>query len=290
MKLLRYGAPGHEKPALLDATGQLRDLGGFVRDISAETLLPENLERLRTIDAAILKPIEGEPRIGACVTGVGKIVCVGLNYSDHAAEAKMVVPKEPVLFLKPTSSIVGPNDDVEIPRGSKKTDWEVELGVVIGKPAKYVPEERALEHVAGYCIVNDVSEREYQLERGGQWDKGKGCDTFAPLGPWLVTADEIPEPQNLDLWLEVDGHRFQNGSTRTMIFGVAQLVSYISHFMSLHPGDVISTGTPPGVGFGQNPPRYLKSGQTIRLGITELGVQQQRTVAASAPHDKRARS
>jgi ureidoglycolate lyase/2,4-diketo-3-deoxy-L-fuconate hydrolase len=215
------------------------------------------------------------------VAGIGKIVCVGVNYSDHAAESKMAIPTEPILFLKPTSSIVGPNDDVEIPLGAEKTDWEVELGVVIGKPGKYVPLESALDHVAGYCVVNDVSERAYQLERGGQWDKGKGCDTFAPIGPWLVTADEIPDPQSLPMWLEVNGHRYQNGNTRTMIFGVQHLVSYISQFMSLRPGDVIATGTPPGVGLGLKPPRYLKAGQTMHVGIAGLGEQRQRTVPAT---------
>jgi ureidoglycolate lyase/2,4-diketo-3-deoxy-L-fuconate hydrolase len=225
--------------------------------------------------------ITGNPRYGACVGGVGKIVCVGLNYSDHAAESKMPIPAEPILFLKPTSSIAGPNDDVEIPLGAEKTDWEVELGVVIGMPGKYVALDRALEHVAGYCVVNDVSERSYQLERGGQWDKGKGCDTFAPIGPWLVTPDEILDPQSLDLWLDVDGQRFQTGNTRTMIFTVQHLVSYISHFMSLRTGDVIATGTPPGVGLGQKPPRYLKAGQTMRVGIAGLGEQLQRTVPAT---------
>ena len=243
-------------------------------------LLPDSLEHIASLDRDDLPLVEGNPRIGPCVGNVGKIIGVGLNYADHAAEANMPVPSEPPLFLKPSSAIVGPNDDVEIPLGSEKTDWEVELGVVIGEPAKYVSRERAMRHVAGYCIVNDVSERAYQLERGGQWDKGKSHDTFAPLGPWLVSPSEIPDPQNLDLWLEVDGHRFQNGNTRTMIFGVAHLISYISQFMTLQSGDVISTGTPPGVGLGQKPPKYLKSGQTMRLGITGLGVQQQRTVLA----------
>jgi 2-keto-4-pentenoate hydratase/2-oxohepta-3-ene-1,7-dioic acid hydratase in catechol pathway len=281
MKLLRLGEPGHERPALLDGRGQPRDLSGHIKDIGPETLLPANLARLRALDEADLPVIEGDRRVGPCVAGVGKIVCVGLNYSDHAAESKMPVPTEPVLFLKPTSSIVGPNDDVEIPPGSEKTDWEVELGVVIGKPGKYIARERAHEHIAGYCVVNDLSERAYQLERGGQWDKGKGCDTFAPIGPWMVSADEVPDPQNLGLWLEVDGHRFQNGNTRTMVFGVLHLVSYISQFMSLRTGDIISTGTPAGVGLGQKPPRYLKVGETMRLGIERLGVQQQRTVTAS---------
>jgi 2-keto-4-pentenoate hydratase/2-oxohepta-3-ene-1,7-dioic acid hydratase in catechol pathway len=281
MKLLRVGERGHERPALLDAQGGLRDLSAHASDIGNEALLPENLAKLLGLEASRLPLIEGRPRIGACVGGIGKIVCVGLNYSDHAAESNMAIPAEPILFLKPTSSIVGPNDDVEIPLGAEKTDWEVELGVVIGKPGKYVPLERALDHVAGYCVVNDVSERAYQLERGGQWDKGKGCDTFAPIGPWLVTADEIPDPQSLAMWLEVDGHRYQNGNTRTMIFGVRHLVSYISHFMSLRPGDVIATGTPPGVGLGLKPPRYLKSGQTMRVGIAGLGEQLQRTVPAT---------
>ncbi|MCW2243832.1 fumarylacetoacetate hydrolase family protein [Azospirillum canadense] len=278
MKLLRVGQPGRETPALLDSQGRLRDLSRQVPDITGATLQPETLDRLRRLDPASLPEISGTPRIGACVGAVGKMVCVGLNYSDHAAESGMAVPTEPVLFLKPSSSICGPFDDVEIPRGAEKTDWEVELAVVIGKAAKYVPEERALEHVAGYCIVNDVSERAFQLERGGTWDKGKGHDTFAPTGPWLVTADEVEDPQNLDMWLDVDGKRFQDGSTRTMIFGVAHLVSYISRFMSLQPGDIISTGTPPGVGLGQKPPVYLRAGQTMRLGIQGLGEQQQRTV------------
>ncbi|MFQ8433231.1 fumarylacetoacetate hydrolase family protein [Amaricoccus sp. W119] len=280
MKLVRYGEKGSERPALLDTEGRLRDLSDMVADIAGETLLPENLARLKAVDPGTLPLVEGDPRIGACVGSVGKLVCVGLNYSDHAIESGLAIPTEPVLFMKATSSICGPNDDVEIPRGSEKTDWEVELGIVIGKPAKYVSEADALSHVAGYCVVNDVSERAYQIERGGQWDKGKGCDTFGPLGPWLVTADEVPDPQDLDMWLEVDGHRFQNGGTRTMIFGVAHVVSYISQFMSLQPGDVIATGTPPGVGLGQKPPLYLKAGQTMRLGISGLGEQQQTTVQA----------
>lgn len=278
MKLVRHGAAGQERPGLIDAEGRLRDLTGIVPDIAGTALLPDSLDRLKAIDPATLPLVEGNPRLGACVGSVGKLVCVGLNYSDHAAESGLPVPSEPVLFMKATSSIVGPNDNVEIPRGSKKTDWEVELGIVIGKPAKYVSEEDALSHVAGYCVINDVSEREFQIERGGQWDKGKGCDTFGPMGPWLVTADEVADPQDLHMWLEVDGKRFQDGSTRTMIFGVAHLVSYISQFMSLQPGDVISTGTPPGVGLGQKPPLYLTPGQTMRLGIQGLGEQRQTTV------------
>jgi 2-keto-4-pentenoate hydratase/2-oxohepta-3-ene-1,7-dioic acid hydratase in catechol pathway len=281
MKLLRVGELGHERPALLDGQGGLRDLSAHVPDIGGSSLLPENLAKLRDLNLDSLPLITGNPRYGACVGGIGKIVCVGLNYSDHAAESKMPIPAEPILFLKPTSSITGPNDDVEIPLGAEKTDWEVELGVVIGKPGKYVALDRALEYVAGYCVVNDVSERSYQLERGGQWDKGKGCDTFAPIGPWLVTPDEIQDPQSLDMWLDVDGQRFQTGNTRTMIFTVQHLVSYISHFMSLRTGDVIATGTPPGVGLGQKPPRYLKAGQTMRVGIAGLGEQLQRTVPAT---------
>jgi ureidoglycolate lyase/2,4-diketo-3-deoxy-L-fuconate hydrolase len=251
-----------------------------VNDIAGDVLLPESLAKLAAIDPESLPLVDGAPRLGACVGKVGKMVCVGLNYSDHAAESNMAIPTEPILFAKWTSAIVGPNDDVEIPPGSEKTDWEVELGVVIGKTARYVSKEDALQHVAGYCIVNDVSERAYQLERGSQWDKGKGCDTFGPTGPWLVTRDEIPDVQALGMWLEVDGKRYQNGNTRTMIFDVATLVSYISQFMSLQPGDVISTGTPPGVGLGQKPPVYLKPGQVMRLGIEGLGEQQQRTIAA----------
>jgi len=276
MKLLRYGKHADERPALLDAQGRLRDLRGHVRDIAGSALLPESLARLGALDPDGLPLVEGPQRIGPCVGAVGKIVCVGLNYSDHAAESDMPIPAEPILFLKATSSIVGPNDDVQIPPDSHKTDWEVELGVVIGKPGRYICEQNALEHVAGYCVINDISERSYQLERGGQWDKGKCCDSFAPIGPWLVTQDEIADPQDLHLWLEVDGRRFQDGNTRTMIFGVARLVSYISQFMSLHPGDLISTGTPPGVGLGHKPPVYLKEGQRMRLGITSLGEQTQR--------------
>jgi 2-keto-4-pentenoate hydratase/2-oxohepta-3-ene-1,7-dioic acid hydratase in catechol pathway len=280
MKLLRYGDPGRERPGLLDADGRIRDLSSVVPDIAGTTLLPENLARLRDTDVSGLPEVPGNSRIGPCVGSVGKIVCVGLNYSDHAAESGLPVPDEPVLFMKATSAICGPYDNVEIPRGSEKTDWEVELGIVIGRPAKYVSQDQALSHVAGYCVVNDVSERTFQIERGGQWDKGKGHDTFGPLGPWLVTTDEVPDPQDLHMWLEVDGKRYQDGSTRTMIFGVAHLVSYISQFMSLQPGDVISTGTPPGVGLGQKPPLYLKPGQTMRLGIAGLGEQRQATVAA----------
>jgi 2-keto-4-pentenoate hydratase/2-oxohepta-3-ene-1,7-dioic acid hydratase in catechol pathway len=280
MKLLRYGDPGRERPGLVDADGRIRDLSRVVPDIAGATLLPENLAKLRDTDPSELPEVPSNPRIGPCVGSVGKIVCVGLNYSDHAAESGLPVPDEPVLFMKATSAICGPYDDVEIPRGSEKTDWEVELGIVIGRPAKYVSQDQALSHVAGYCVVNDVSERTFQIERGGQWDKGKGHDTFGPLGPWLVTADEVPDPQDLHMWLEVDGKRYQDGSTRTMIFGVAHLVSYISQFMSLQSGDVISTGTPPGVGLGQKPPLYLKPGQTMRLGIAGLGEQRQTTVAA----------
>jgi 2-keto-4-pentenoate hydratase/2-oxohepta-3-ene-1,7-dioic acid hydratase in catechol pathway len=280
MKLLRVGKAGEEQPALLDPYGQLRDLSRVVADIDGATLLPDSLLRLGQLDTAALPAILGAPRVGPCVANVGKIICVGLNYRDHAAEANMKLPVEPILFLKATSAIVGPDDDVEIPRGSEKTDWEVELGIVIGKPGKYITRERALEHVAGYCVVNDVSERSYQLERGGQWDKGKGCDTFAPIGPWLVTAEEIGDPQNLDLWLEVDNRRVQNGNTRDMVFGVTHLVAYISQFMTLRSGDVIATGTPAGVGMGLKPPQFLRTGQCVRLGVQGLGVQTQRTVAA----------
>jgi len=281
MKLLRYGPKGHEKPGLVDAEGRIRSLAGAVADISGDVLSDAGLAQLRSIDPETLPIVGDNPRIGACVGHVGKMVCIGLNYADHAAESGMPVPPEPVVFNKWASAIVGPNDDIEIPRGSKKTDWEVELGVVIGKHAKYVDEAHALDYVAGYCIVNDVSEREWQIERAGQWDKGKGFDTFGPTGPWLVTRDEVADPQNLDLWLEVDGHRYQNGNTRTMIFTVAKLVSYLSQCMSLQPGDVISTGTPPGVGMGVKPsPVFLKAGQTVRLGIQGLGEQTQRTRAA----------
>jgi len=276
MKLLRVGQPGAEVPAMMDASGRIRSLQGIVPDIAGATLTPEGLATLRAVDPASLPEIRAD-RIGPCVGNVGKFICIGLNYADHAAESNLPVPKEPVIFLKATSAICGPDDDVLIPRGSKKTDWEVELGVVIGKRASYVSEADAMDHVAGYCVINDVSEREFQIERGGTWDKGKGCDTFGPIGPWLVTADEVADPQNLSMWLDVDGHRYQNGSTRTMVFGVRHLVHYVSQFMSLNPGDVISTGTPPGVGMGQKPdPVYLKGGETIRLGIEGLGVQTQR--------------
>ncbi len=277
MKLLRVGQPGAEVPAIVDAAGRIRSLQGIVPDIAGATLTPDGLARLRAIDPATLPELPADARIGPCVGQVGKFICIGLNYADHAAESNLPVPKEPVIFLKANSAIVGPNDDVLIPRGSLKTDWEVELGVVIGKPASYVSEAEAMDHVAGYCVINDVSEREFQIERGGTWDKGKGCDTFGPLGPWMVTADEVPDPQNLGMWLEVDGHRYQNGSTKTMVFGVRHLVHYVSQFMTLHPGDVISTGTPPGVGMGQKPaPVYLKGGEVIRLGIEGLGEQRQK--------------
>ena len=280
MKLLRYGPKGQERPAVLDAEGKIRDLNAHISDVANDALLPESLAKLREVDIASLPLVPGNPRIGPCVGRIGKFICIGLNYADHAAESGAPIPKEPIVFMKATSAVCGPYDDVEIPRGAEKTDWEVELGVVIGKPAKYTPENHVMDHVAGYCVINDVSEREYQLERGGgQWDKGKGCDTFGPIGPWLVTKDEVPDPHKLDLWLEVDGKRYQDGNTRTMIFNVPKLVSYLSHFMSLQPGDVISTGTPPGVGLGQKPnPVYLKPGQVMRLGIAGLGEQQQRLV------------
>lgn len=276
MKLLRIGAKGAEKPALLDAAGRARDLSGVLPDINAQALAPDSLARLRTVDPETLPLLPETERISLPWTGCGKFICVGLNYADHAAEAGMAIPAEPVLFTKHTSTMIGCNDPVVIPQGSVKTDWEVELGVVIGTTARYVSEAEALKHVAGYCVVNDVSEREYQLERGGTWDKGKGCDTFGPVGPWLVTADEVPDPQQLAMWLEVNGHRFQNGSTRTMVFNVAQLVSYISRFTTLYPGDLISTGTPPGVGMGVKPESvYLKPGDTMQLSIQGLGTQRQ---------------
>ncbi|WP_423600064.1 ureidoglycolate lyase [Roseateles sp. MS654] len=284
MKLLRYGPPGQERPGLLDAGGHVRDLSEHIDDLAGEVLTPAGLSLLRKLDPATLPLVPGVPqrdlRLGPCVAQVGKFICIGLNYADHAAESGLPVPQEPVVFAKWTSAISGPDDPVLIPRNSVKTDWEVELGVVIGEGGAYIEEADAMRHVAGYCVVNDVSEREWQLERGTQWDKGKGCDTFGPIGPWLVTADEVPDPQQLPLWLEVDGHRYQDGNTRTMVFGVAQIVSYLSRFMSLQPGDIISTGTPPGVGLGQKPPVYLKPGQTMRLGIEGLGVQTQRTEAA----------
>jgi 2-keto-4-pentenoate hydratase/2-oxohepta-3-ene-1,7-dioic acid hydratase in catechol pathway len=279
MKLLRYGQAGHERPGLLDNNNKIRDLSGVVPDIAGQALLPETLDRLRALDPATLPVVSGTPRIGPCVAQVGKFICVGLNYSDHAAESGMPVPKEPILFMKATSSIVGPDDDLVIPRGSQKTDWEVELGVVIGRTAKYVSEADALSHVAGYCIVHDVSERAFQLEGTGQWVKGKSADTFGPIGPWLVTADDVPKPGELELWLDVDGTRRQHGSTKTLIFGVEYLVSYISRFMSLQPGDIVSTGTPPGVGHGQKPPVYLRAGNEVRLGVEGLGEQRQHVVA-----------
>ena len=274
MKLLRVGAPGQEKPAILDADGKARDLSSVVGDIAGETLLPETLAKIAGIDPKTLPELE-HGRIGPCVGQVGKFICIGLNYADHAAETGAEPPKEPIIFMKATSAICGPNDAVLIPRKSVKTDWEVELGVVIGKGGVYIDEADALEHVAGYCVINDVSEREFQIERSGTWDKGKGCDTFGPIGPWLVTRDEVADPQNLRLWLDIDGRRFQDGSTSTMIFGVAHIVSYISQFMSLQPGDVISTGTPPGVGMGQKPQTYLKGGEIMELGIEGLGQQRQ---------------
>jgi 2-keto-4-pentenoate hydratase/2-oxohepta-3-ene-1,7-dioic acid hydratase in catechol pathway len=279
MKLLRYGPEGREKPGILDADGRIRDLSEIVSDISSTVLGSDVLAAIRGVNLTSLPAVSGEPRIGPCVAGVGKFICIGLNYSDHAAESGMAVPAEPVVFMKATSSIMGPNDNVVIPRGSTKSDWEVELGVVIGKKAKYVSESEALSHVAGYCLINDLSERAFQLEGTGQWVKGKSADTFGPIGPWLVTPDEVPDPQALNLWLEVDDHTYQRGSTRTMVFDVAFLISYLSHFMSLQPGDIISTGTPPGVGLGQKPPKYLRPGNTIRLGIDGLGTQNQLVVA-----------
>ena len=283
MKLLRYGPRGAELPGLLDETGQIRALSGVLADHAADTLTSARLRELASIAPERLPIVSGAPRLGAPYRGVGKFIAVGLNYSDHAAESGMAVPSEPVIFTKATSCIVGPNDNVMLPQGSKKTDWEVELGVVIGRTARYVTEKDALDYVAGYCVVNDVSEREYQLERGGTWDKGKGCDTFGPIGPYLVTADEVGDPQNLDMWLRVNGERMQNGNTRTMIFPVAMLVSYISRFMTLHPGDLITTGTPPGVGMGlKSGPRFLKPGDVIELGIQHLGEQRQTVVEWSA--------
>jgi 2-keto-4-pentenoate hydratase/2-oxohepta-3-ene-1,7-dioic acid hydratase in catechol pathway len=279
MKLLRYGPSGRERPGILTADGKIRDLSGIISDLAGEFLLPESIEKLRHTDVSLLPVVQGQPRIGPCVGSVGKFLCIGLNYSDHAKEAGMAVPVEPVLFMKATSSICGPDDNIVIPRGSNKTDWEVELGVVIGKPGKYVEKEDALSHVAGYCVINDVSERAFQMEGTGQWVKGKSADTFGPIGPWLVTTDEVPDPQNLEMWLEVDGHRYQNGSTRTMVFGVAHLISYVSRFMSLQSGDIISTGTPPGVGFGLKPPVFLRPGNRMQLGVHGLGQQNQRVVA-----------
>lgn len=279
MKLVRYGAPGAEAPGLIDGEGRLRDLSAHVPDIAGPVLSREGLDRLRRLDPESLPLVEGAPRLGPCVGGIGKVLCIGLNYSDHAEESGMEVPPEPILFDKATSAVIGPNDEVVIPRGSTATDWEVELAVIIGEPAKYVSEDKALDHVAGYAVMNDVSERDFQLRRAGQWSKGKSCDTFGPLGPWLVTADEVPDPQALSMWLEVNGHRYQDGSTATMVYGVAHLVSYLSQFMTLHPGDVISTGTPPGVGMGQKPPVYLRPGDVMELGIEGLGVQRQTVVA-----------
>ncbi|AXF01896.1 fumarylacetoacetate hydrolase family protein [Paraburkholderia hospita] len=275
MKLLRYGPPGGEKPGLLDTDGNVRDLSDHVADISGDVLLPDSLARLKALDVTSLPRVGGNPRLGPCVGGTRKFICIGLNYSDHAAETGAAIPPEPIVFMKATSAIVGPNDAIEIPRNALKTDWEVELGVVIGKTAKYVSESDAMDHVAGYCVINDVSERAFQAERQGQWTKGKSADTFGPTGPWLVTSDEVHNPQALPMWLEVNGHRYQNGNTATMIYGVRYLVAYLSQFMSLQPGDIISTGTPPGVGLGQKPPVYLKPGDVVTLGIEGLGQQRQ---------------
>ncbi|EIM28850.1 fumarylacetoacetate hydrolase family protein [Microvirga lotononidis] len=283
MKLVRFGDAGQEKPGLIDSSGQIRDLSGIMSDIDGSSLSSESLERIRKTDSATLPVAPSGQRLGACVGQVRNFIAIGLNYADHAAETGAPIPAEPIVFNKAPSCIVGPNDDVIIPRGSQKTDWEVELAIVIGQRASYVGANEALDYVAGYCICNDVSEREYQLERGGTWTKGKGCPTFGPLGPWLVTKDEVPDPQNLTMWLDVNGERMQNGSTRTMIFNVAQIVSYVSHFMILEPGDVITTGTPPGVGMGMKPQRYLKAGDVVSLGIEGLGEQRQRFVAFDGP-------
>ncbi|MCF1432992.1 2-hydroxyhepta-2,4-diene-1,7-dioate isomerase [Agrobacterium vitis] len=278
MKLMRVGPIGQEKPALLDSDGKIRDLSAHVTDIGGAAISPEGLSQLAALNPATLPELAPD-RIGACVSGTGKFICIGLNYSDHAAETGATVPPEPVIFMKATSAICGPNDEVLIPRGSEKTDWEVELGVVIGKTAKYVSEAEAMDYVAGYCVSHDVSERAFQTERAGQWTKGKSCDTFGPIGPWLVTKDEIADPQNLKMWLTVNGETMQDGSSKTMVYGVAFLVSYLSQFMSLHPGDVISTGTPPGVGLGMKPPRFLKAGDVVELGIEGLGTQKQAFIA-----------
>ncbi|MFE0018236.1 fumarylacetoacetate hydrolase family protein [Mesorhizobium sp. NPDC059054] len=273
MKFLRYGSAGSERPGLIDGDGHIRDLSGVVDDIGGRWLA--DLSWTRSLDPSQLPLVEAGERLGPCVAGTGKFICIGLNYADHAAESGLEVPPEPVIFMKATSAICGPNDDVLIPRGSTATDWEVELGVVIGKPAKYISEEQALEHVAGYCVVNDVSERDFQTKRSGQWTKGKSCDTFGPIGPWLVTRDEVANPQKLKMWLKVSGEMKQNGSTETMVYGVAHVISYLSQFMTLHPGDIVSTGTPPGVGQGFKPPRYLKAGDIVELGIEGLGTQRQ---------------
>jgi len=275
MKLLRTGPENAERPAILHSDGTIRDLSGVVDDIAGDTLTPEGLDKLRSVDADDLPVVEDGTRIGACVGQVGKFICIGLNYADHAEESGMEVPSEPVIFMKATSAICGPNDDVILPPGAEKGDWEVELGVVIGKVAKNVSEAEALEHVAGYCVINDVSERAFQLEHGGQWVKGKSADTFGPTGPWLVTRDEVEDPSNLTMWLELNGEKVQDGSTKTMVFGVAHVVSYLSRYMSLQPGDIISTGTPPGVGLGMSPPKFLKAGDEMRLGIEGLGEQHQ---------------
>ena len=282
MKLVRYGNPGQERPGLVDRQGGIRDLGGVVRDIDGSVFAAAQQEALARLDPDALPRVDPGTRLGPCIAGVGKILCIGLNYSDHAAESGMEVPPEPVVFMKATTAITGPNDDVLLPRGSTKTDWEVELAVVIGRRARYVELDDAMAHVGGYCIINDLSEREYQLERAGQWVKGKSCDTFAPLGPWLVTRDEVEDPQALEMWLEVNGHRFQAGSSATMVYQVPYLVSYLSRFMTLEPGDIISTGTPPGVGLGQKPPKYLVAGDVMELSIDGLGVQRQRVVTELA--------
>lgn len=284
MKLVRYGAPGAEKPGLIDASGRVRDLSGVVTDIGGDTLRQSGLNALRGIDIETLSLVAGMPqedlRLGPCVGGIGKFICIGLNYADHAEESGMPVPPEPVIFNKWTSAVVGPNDDIQVPRGSVKTDWEVELGVVIGEPGAYIDEADAMTHVAGFCVINDVSEREFQLDRAGTWDKGKGCDTFGPTGPWLVTQDEVADVDDLDMWLDVDGARMQSGSTSTLIYKIPHLVAYCSRFMSLQSGDVISTGTPPGVGMGQSPQRYLHGGEVVTLGIAGLGVQTSRVLPA----------
>ena len=280
MKLLRFGTAGAEKPGLLDQDGVIRDLSSVIEDFNPDTISDATFAKIAALDPASLPTVPGKPRIGACVAKPGKFICIGLNYSDHAAEAGMQVPPEPIIFFKATSAVCGPNDDVEIPRGSQKSDWEVELGIVIGKEAKYVTEAEALGHVAGYCVVNDVSERAFQLEHAGQWVKGKSHDTFGPIGPWLVTRDEVADPQDLRLWLELNGERVQNGSTATMVYGVAHLISYLSKFMTLQPGDIITTGTPPGVGMGMTPQRFLKPGDIMELGVEGLGSQRQEAVQA----------